>query len=104
MRDDVQFPKHILVGVGNGEQVLWRIMRNSDMKVCAMERTYVTDDGLEVSREPRIREWLNSDAAAAYMTRIEDGTAGMDPDSPVVWVDLVPFLTRADPMLVDGPL
>lgn len=104
MRDPQQFPKHLLIGVANGDRVIWRIQRSSDMAICARGMNYTTDDGIDVYREPHVREWLNADAASAYLARLEDGTAGVYPDSPVVWVEDPPFFTTPPPMHADGPL
>lgn len=100
MRDPQQFPKYLLVGVADAGSIIWRIQRASDMAICGIERSYVTDDGVHVMREPKMREWFSADMASAYLTMLEDGVRHPG-DEPVAWIPEPAFFTQVDGPIID---
>lgn len=97
------FPKYLLVGIGEGRDIFWRIQRAQDMAVCGMELGIVTDDGVQLSR-PKVREWVHCESAAHYLARLEDGSAGNGDDVPLAWLPANSFLSVPPPAHIDGVL
>lgn len=94
---------YVLLGHVDGDVLVWRVARSSDMALCGMELGHATDDGVLVSH-PCIREWTNADAAMRYILHLESGEAQHEADFPVVWVPPADFFVLPPERIVDGPL
>lgn len=91
-----------LLGVGI-DGLRWRIVRDDDGWLAGFTASTSTDNGAPIERT-EVREFVTPDAAATYVTLIEDGEAGKGPDDlPLVWLDplqyAVPEPPHRDPAL-----
>lgn len=71
---DIQTPKYILMGMGDGAQVAWVIMRNADGALATLAHAYVADDGHPCEAAPDVCTFVRAGDAEQFMAHVEDGT------------------------------
>lgn len=99
MGDPESFPKYLVIATANGEDLVWRMQRASDLALCAAEHGVPVDGEILVHR-PVVREWSNCADATAWTEVMEDDAASAAAE---LWVPAPSFLDPPAGPHIDPP-
>jgi hypothetical protein len=71
---DVQTPRYTLIGMGDGHEVLWHVLRSADGALAALAQAYVADDGHPCEAAPVVCTFKHAENAGQFLTHVEDNT------------------------------
>jgi hypothetical protein len=75
---------YAVIGVGNGHEVTWQVLRMHDLAVAGFGRNIITD-GVQVSMPIR-RSWVNIHSAQTFADNIESHDPDFQLVDPLVWI------------------
>jgi hypothetical protein len=85
MSDARRTHPYAVIGVGNGHEVTWQVVRMHDLAVAGFGRNIITDDGVRIEMPIR-RTWAAVHSAQTFA----DNLGSNDPDfqlvDPLVWI------------------